>query len=72
MLKDFAEKIGLVAIEAGVDFAITALTSYPLMLLWNWLMPLIFGLKTITFLEALGLSLMFMILFKPSSSTSKK
>ena len=30
--------------------------SIPLCLLWNWLMPNIFGLPTINILEALGLS----------------
>ena len=31
--------------------------------LWNWLMPAIFGLKTITFLQALGLLVLGKILF---------
>ena len=30
--------------------------------LWNWLMPVIFGLKTITFLQALGLVVLSKIL----------
>ena len=30
--------------------------------LWNWLMPAIFGLKTITFLQALGLVVLSKIL----------
>jgi hypothetical protein len=72
MLKDFAEVIGLVALAFGAYAVVIVLTGLPLMLLWNWLMPLIFGLKTITFLEALGLSLMSTILFKSSSSSSKK
>ena len=33
------------------------------MLLWNWLMPIIFGLKAITYLQALGLFLLSRILF---------
>lgn len=32
------------------------------MLLWNWLIPIIFGLKTITYLQALGLFLLSRIL----------
>jgi hypothetical protein len=31
--------------------------------LWNWLMPAIFGLRTITFVQALGLLLLSHILF---------
>jgi len=33
------------------------------MLLWNWLMPVIFGLKAITYFQALGLFLLSRILF---------
>jgi len=55
----------------GLIFAtilIVVLLALPLMLLWNWLMPEIFGLKEITFLQALGLNLMSKILFKSYSS----
>jgi hypothetical protein len=31
--------------------------------LWNWLMPAVFGLKTITWLQALGLMILGKILF---------
>jgi len=49
------------------------------MLLWNWLMPVIFGLKAITYFQALGLFLLSRILFgsfgfgkrKPSFANSK-
>jgi len=38
-----------------------------LMLLWNWLMPGIFALGTIGYLESLGLFIMSRILFKNES-----
>jgi hypothetical protein len=31
--------------------------------LWNWLMPVIFGLPTITIIQAIGLVALFQILF---------
>src|ERR1035438_6740135 len=37
--------------------------GYAIMSLWNWLMPAMFGLKTINFLQALGLLVLFKILF---------
>ena len=40
------------------------IVALPVMWLWNWLMPLIFGLKTLTWLEALGLNFLCSILFK--------
>jgi hypothetical protein len=36
----------------------------PLMLLWNWLMPIIFDLPTLTFWQAVGLNLLSSILFR--------
>lgn len=49
----------------------TTLFAIPTYFLWNWLMPTIFGLKTITFLQALGLNWLCGFLFK-SFSVSKK
>ena len=45
------------------------LLGYPLMWLWNWLMPSIFGLTEITFWQALGLNALATILFKPTVNT---
>jgi len=48
-----------------VVIAIVALTvlGFVTMALWNWLMPVLFGLKTIGFLQALGLVILSKILF---------
>jgi hypothetical protein len=43
----------------------------PLMWLWNWLMPTIFNLPTITFWQALGLNMLSTILIKPTITTKK-
>jgi hypothetical protein len=45
------------------------LFALPVMLLWDWLMPTIFGLKEITLFQAWGLSALSGLLFK--SNTSK-
>ena len=47
-------KIGLYAVS--IFLAVGLALSIPLCLLWNWLMPHIFGLPTINILEAFGLS----------------
>ena len=60
----FAALIGLVAI-------VIVLLGYPLMLLWNWLMPIIFGLPEITFWQAIGLNFLSTILFKPTTIKNK-
>ena len=44
----------------------------PLMILWDWLMPTLFGLPEITFWQACGLQLLATILFKSTTLTDKK
>ena len=51
-----AAVIGMIAIAI-------VLLGYPLMLLWNWLMPIIFGLPEFTFWQAIGLNILSTILF---------
>jgi len=48
-----------------------ALVTWVLMLLWNWLMPAIFDLSTITFWQALGLLALSKILFGGFSGGKK-
>ena len=53
----------------GIGFGILglgflALCGWVVMLLWNWLMPTIFGLKTLTYWQAWGLLVLTSILFK--------
>lgn len=53
----------------GIKLALIGLVAVPgacavvIMLLWNWLMPAIFALTTITFWQALGLFVLSRILF---------
>jgi len=53
----------------GIGFAIAglallALLGWVVMLLWNWLMPEIFGLPSVSYWQAWGLLVLFWILFK--------
>jgi len=61
---------GILTVIGLVTLAVLLL-GYPFMWLWNWLMPMIFGLPYITFYQAVGLNLISTILFK-SSVTVKK
>jgi hypothetical protein len=47
------------------------LLGLPLMFLWNWLMPFIFNLPTITFWQAVGLNLLSSILFARTTTSTK-
>jgi hypothetical protein len=51
---------------------VALLLAWVTMVLWNWLMPDIFGLKLITFWQAFGLNLLTGVLFKNSSSSTTK
>lgn len=52
---------------------VVVLTALPVMWLWNWLMPELFGLSTLTFWQALGLSALTSLLFKSyNTGTSGK
>jgi len=53
----------------GIGFAVVgagllALCGWVVMLLWNWLMPEIFGLKALSYWQAWGLLILSSILFK--------
>lgn len=48
----------------GIIAIVSLIIGLPIMLLWNWLMPIIFNLPKITFFQAVGLSILTGILFK--------
>ena len=56
----------LMVILAGIvlTIAMGLFLSLPVMLLWDWLMPGIFGLREITWMEAWGLLFLCGVLFK--------
>jgi hypothetical protein len=64
-IESIATLLGFIAI-------VIVLLGYPVMLLWNWLMPEIFGLSEITFWQAIGLNVLCTILFRPSISIKKQ
>ena len=58
--------VGLVV----VGIVVSLLFAFPVMLLWNWLMPELFGLSTISFWQAIGLLLLSALLLKSTGSSS--
>lgn len=51
---------GIVAIAWAI---IAIIIGFPIKWLWNWLMPVLFGLPEISFWMALGIALLVSILF---------
>ena len=64
MIESIATFLGLIAI-------VIVILGYPVMLLWNWLIPELFGLSEITFWQAIGLNILCTILFRPSINVKK-
>jgi hypothetical protein len=50
---------------------LSLIMALPTMLLWDWLMPELFGLKEVTLFQAWGLNFLCGMLFKSHNSTSK-
>lgn len=63
--------VGVGIFAVLVIVLISLLLAFPVMLLWNWLMPLILHLPELTLLQAWGLNVLCGFLFKNSCSTSK-
>lgn len=69
-MKNSFETVGAIIGGIGIICALLLVLGYPLMWLWNWLMPIVFNLPEITFWQAVGLNVLSTILFK--STTTKK
>lgn len=63
------DAIATIVTVVGFFFLIALLMSLPVMLLWDWLMPTIFGLKEITLFQAWGLNFLCGLLFKSNVSS---
>lgn len=60
--------IALAMLAAIIVYALLGfLTAIPLYFLWNWLMPELFGLSAISYIQAWGLIFVAAILLKSSS-----
>jgi hypothetical protein len=51
---------------------LSLVVAWPVMLLWNWLMPEIFNPPIISFWQACGLTMLCTLLFRSTGSSSSK
>ena len=72
MLEDVSKLLGFAVLGAVFIVVVAIFTALPVMYMWNYLMPVLFGLKEIDFTQALLLSVLCSTLFKSSPSTSSK
>ncbi len=64
-----ANVVVFLGVVVFVGIILSIFLALPVMLLWNWLMPPIFGLPSIGFFEAFGLCFLCNILFKNSNNS---
>lgn len=67
-----ATALAVILVYAIVWLVISLIFAFPVMWLWNWLMPAIFKLPTITVAQALGLNLLASFLFKGTTNINQK
>jgi len=70
-METFAQIVGVVILAILAVCLLAILMAVPVWLLWNWVAVAVLGLKEITLLQALGLSLLSSFLFKSSTVSSK-
>lgn len=67
------EKLGIVVAALGILLITAILMAWPVMYLWNNdLVPAVDGVHEIGFWQALGLNVLFGILFKTTVNTNSK
>ncbi len=71
-IKKIVKVIFMVLFGAVAIVALAFLFGYVVMLLWNWLLPAIFGLGTITFWQAVGIVILAKLLFGGFGGSSGK
>ncbi len=52
-------------------YFLALILALPFMWAWNYVMPYMFGLKTLTWLQAFCMSVVFSVLFKSTASVEK-
>ena len=69
-MKTTVEIIGVIIGTILTVLLVAFIMSIPLYYLWNWLMPIVFGLTKITFFQAMGLSFLSSCIFKGGGSSN--
>lgn len=70
LIRKIQRSIGTILVVLMILGLVSLILGLPLMILWNWLVPTIFGLTKISFFQAVGLNFLCSIMFK--SQDSKK
>ncbi|MBT4376740.1 hypothetical protein HOD29_05175 [archaeon] len=69
-MNKFLIVLGAIFLGVIIVFVASLILAWPVMLLWNWLMPVIFGLIKLTFWQSWGIMMLSGLIIKSSSSVS--
>ena len=64
--------IGMIVAVFVIAFLFGMLMAWPLMWIWNWMMPDLFGMPTLTYWQAFWGSFMAKLIFPSGSYSSSK
>lgn len=67
-MKNLISRVLIIISALAMYTFVSVVLSIPVLLLWNWLMPTIFGITKITLGQAWGISLLCGLLFGQNSS----
>lgn len=67
-MKNLISKVLIIVSALAMYAFVSVVLSIPVLLLWNWLLPTIFGITKITLGQAWGISLLCGLLFGQDSS----
>lgn len=67
-----ATALGAVLAAIAIAVLVSIIMAYPVKWLWNWLVPSIFSLRTISVTEAWGLGLLIQLLGPKAKTTTEK
>ena len=70
-MEKFIEKLTIFMVCLVSILFVVLILSWPFQLLWNWFMPMIFGLPKTNLLQALGLLTLSNLMFKTNIQTKK-
>ncbi len=71
MIKKMIDFIAGLAVVAVFFVVLASITAFPVMWMWNYVMPALFGLPVLTFWQALWGTLLCRLLFTSASANVK-
>lgn len=69
---EFGKLLGAAIVVLGTVILLSFVLCLPVMWIWNWIMPELFGLATVTWTQAWGLNLLCGLLFRAKVEVNNK